>query len=70
MAIEATINAIEATIMLQFYTQSANFLYPWLLINFKLKSSSFRLHQVFPTLMVQMPFFPKFIRPLALTSER
>ena len=40
--------------MLQLYT--ANFLYPWFLINLKWWSSSFRLHQVFPTLMVQMIF--------------
>ena len=35
--------------MLQLYT--ANFLYPRFLINLKWRSSSFRLHQVFPTLI-------------------
>ena len=36
--------------MLQLYTAMV-------LINLKWRSSSFRLHQVFPTLMVQMIFF-------------
>ena len=31
-------------------------IFPWSLINLKLKSSSLRLHQVFPTLMVQILF--------------
>ena len=35
----------------------------------KWRSGCFRLHQVFPILMVQA-FFPKFNRPLAPTSER
>ena len=48
--------ANEATNMFQLY--NANLLHPWFLINLKLKCSSFRLHQVFPTLMVQMLFFP------------
>ena len=48
--------AIEAINMLQLCT--ANFLYPWFLINLKLRSSSFRLHQDFSTLMDQMLFFP------------
>ena len=39
------------------------------LIHLKRRSSSFRLYQVFPILMVQM-LFPKFNRPLAPTSER
>ena len=47
--------AIEATNMLQFYT--AIFLYPWLEINLKLRSSSFRLHQVFPTIEGPNAFF-------------
>ena len=46
--------AIRATNMLQLYT--ANFGYPRLLINLKWWSCSFELHQVFPTLMVQMIF--------------
>ena len=45
--------AIKATNMLQLYT--ANFLYS-LLIHLKLWSSSFRLNQVFPILMIQMLF--------------
>ena len=45
----------KATNRLKLYT--ANFLYPWFLINLKWRSSSFRLHQVFTTLMVQMIFF-------------
>ena len=36
--------------------EAANFSYPWFLINLKLRSSSFRRHQIFPTLMVQMLF--------------
>ena len=57
----------EATNMLQRYT--SNFLYPWFLINLKLRSSSFRLHQVFPTVMVQM-LFSQIQQALALISER
>ena len=39
------------------------FLYPWFLISLKLRSSSFRLHQAFSTLMVQMLFFPNSTNP-------
>ena len=44
----------EATNMLQLY--NANFLNPWFSINLKLRSRSFRLRQVFQTLMVKMHF--------------
>ena len=36
------------------FTLLINFLYPWFLINLKWWSSSFRQHQVFPTLMVEI----------------
>ena len=42
--------AIEATHMIELYI--ANFLYAMVLVHLKWRSGSFRLHQVFPILMV------------------
>ena len=48
--------------------EAASFLYPWFLIDLKLRSSSLGLHQVVPTWMAQM-LFSQIYRHLALTSE-
>ena len=69
-------NMFSFTFFIQFFLsilrmaiEAASYIH-WSLISLKLKSSSFRLHQVVPTLMVLLMLFPKFNRTLPLASER